>query len=673
MRQFWLAKRGNIKVSLYPHAHGKKVDFKIVGPGYEKMPKEFEPSKGSVSRAVVTCLVCGSTIDDSETRKLFAQRKSGERMLAVVLGRIGRSGKTYRVANEGDLLIFRSAEESLVKKRKHLSGEWGIDSVPDEPLPPPGTLGFRIQRYNMNTWGDLFNSRQKLALITMADAVRRAYGKMLSQGKEKGYAKAVTEYLALTFDKVADLNNSLCQWEADVESPRHLFVRQIVPIVWDYAEANSISGLTGSWQSQLKRTIDALESIDCGTGSADVRQSSATSLPHTECSFDAVFTDPPYYDNVPYSHLSDFFYVWLKRTVGELEPDLFATPLTPKKEEIVAYSNAEGSYEGGKKFFEEMLKKSFMEIYRVLKPNGIAVIVYAHKSTAGWETLVNSLLDSGLVVTGAWPIHTEMGARLRAAESAALASSIYMVARKFDKEDTGFYREVKDELTKYLNEKLDRLWTEGISGPDFFIAAIGSSIEVFGKYDKIIDDEGIVIRADRLLEDVRRIVTDYAVRQVLHNGFAAEISQLTRFYILWRWAYGDAKVEFDEARKLAQSVGIDLTHEWNKGFIAKDKEFISVLGPEDRGSHPLDRSGELIDVLHSVLLLWKKGRGEDIVKVLKETGFGSSDTFYRVAQAISESLPNESKEKRLLAGFLSGRERISNEVRTESTQTRLFE
>src|SRR3989442_10161097 len=154
-----------------------------------------------------------------------------------------------------------------------------------------------------------------------------------------------------------------------------------------------------------------------------------------------------------------------------------------------------------------MLGKSFAEIYRVLRPNGVSLIVYAHKSTAGWETLVNSLLDSGLVVTGAWPIHTEMKARLRARESAALASSIYMIARKFGREPTGFYKEVKQDLKDHLNKKLDGLWNEGISGADFFIAAIGSSIKVFGKYDLVIDDEGNVIRANMFHDDIRRILT----------------------------------------------------------------------------------------------------------------------------------------------------------------------
>ena len=311
-----------------------------------------------------------------------------------------------------------------------------------------------------------------------------------------------------------------------------------------------------------------------------------------------------------------------------------------------------------------MLKRSFQEIHRVLKPNGIAIIVYAHKSTAGWETLVNSLLDSGLIIAGAYPLNTEMGVRLRAKESATLASSIYIVARKMKRQSTGFYNDVKAELKKHLDARLHRLWEEGIGGADFFIAAIGSAIEVFGKYEKVMDYEGNIIRADRLLDDVREFATNYAVHQILHNGFAGEISDLTRFYVLWRWNFGEAKVHFDEARKLAQSCSIDVSQEWGKdGFIQKDKEFIRVLGPDKRKPDSLKKSPELIDVLHHILLLWEKSKKDELLKVLQESGFGNSEAFYRVAQAISETLPNESKEKKLLDGFLAGRDRISEEVR----------
>ncbi len=396
-----------------------------------------------------------------------------------------------------------------------------------------------------------------------------------------------------------------------------------------------------------------------------VKQASATELPYPDNYFDAVFTDPPYYDNVPYSYLSDFFYVWLKRSIGDLYPDLFLTPLTPKTREIVAYTHEKGGFEAGKKYFENMLKKSFQEIHRVLKPNGIATIVYTHKSTSGWETLINSLLESGLVPTASWPIDTEMKARLRAKESAALASSIYFVCRKMERKEIGWLNDVKEEIKNYIAKKLNQLWEEGISGADYFISAIGSAIEIFGKYKSVVDYEGNEIIAEDLLEFVREIVTDDTVRKILHNGIAGELTPLTRLYILFRWTFGEAKVEYDDVRKLAQSTGVSLEKEWNKGFIKKEKEFIKILGPQDRKFEELKDAQEMIDILHKVLLLWKVGKKDEIKNVLKDTGLGLSEAFYKVAQAISETLPNESQEKKLLDGFLSGKERLKDEIKSD--------
>ena len=353
-------------------------------------------------------------------------------------------------------------------------------------------------------------------------------------------------------------------------------------------------------------------------------------------------------------------------------PELFSTPLTPKRNEIVAYSHGAGGFEEGKQFFEESLKLSFQEIHRVLKPIRWSgnVIVYAHKSTEGWETLINSLLDSGLIMTGAWPLDTERNwTRLRAQESAALASSIYIVARKMERQPTGFYNEVKDEMRVTPEHQTPPTLGGGLGGADFFIAAIGSAIEVFGKYEKVMDYEGNIVRADRLLDDVREIATDYAVRQILRNGFAGEISDLTRFYVLWRWEFGEARVNFDEARKLAQCCGVDLAREWGgRGFIVKEKQFIRVLGPQSRDMDDLNGTRELINTLHSVLLLWEKSQRDEMLDLLRDSGYGESEAFYRVAQAISETLPIESREKKLLDGFLAGRERVKEEM----GQGRLF-
>ena len=677
MRQFWLAKKENKNISLYPFVHEGRVEFAIVSkngdewqvvessvPGFTpKVPFNFDPEKGTVSRAIAVCPVCGGMVEDNQVRKLFQEGKAGQRMVAVVLSK--PEGKTYRLATSRDVEIYRKAEEYLEEKRKKLWEEWGIDPVPDEDLPPENTLGFRVQRYGMLKWGDLFNSRQRLALITFTEKVRLAYKKMIEEGYDKDYAKAVVSYLGLGINRLADRNSILCRLIPQTEAIGFTYGRQALPMLWDYIEMNSFEH-PSSWVTIMEEILENLSHLiqipPVEVDGPVVFQASATELPYPDNYFDAVFTDPPYYDNVPYSYLSDFFYVWLKRSLGDLYPEHFSTPLTPKSKEIVAYSHQEGGFEAGKRFFEDMLKKALQEIYRVLKPNGIAVIVYTHKSASGWETMINSLLDSGLVPTASWPIDTEMRARLRAQDSAALASSIYIVCRKMERQEVGWFSDLKKEIRERIFN--NNLWEQGIAGPDFFIACIGSAIEVFGRYKKVMDYEGNMIRADKLLEFVRGVVTEYAVKQIIHNGIAGELSPLTKFYILWRWTFREAKVEFDEARKLAQSLGVNLEIEWNKSFIKKEKDYIKVLGPQERKIEEIEnlKDKDLIDVLHHVLLLWAQGKRDEMKKVLSESGWGNNENFYRVAQAISETLPLDSKEKKLLDGFLSGKDKLITEI-----------
>jgi adenine-specific DNA methylase len=705
MRQFWLAKKPKKKVALYPVVGWNTDDtdvtdqrglskeirenpsnprssacyFKIVGDGYAPWPEGFDPKAGTVSRAVATCPVCGSVVEAKSTRRLFQEGKAGQRMVAVVLKHPQRRGKTYRVATMADERVYREAEVVLQAKRERLMLEWGIDSVPDEAIPTTELRRVTVPLYGMSKWADLFNVRQKLALITFTEKVRQSHARMVIKRIESEFATAVTTYLALAVDRLADFGSNLC-----VLNPTggrgvvHTFGRQALPMVWDYAESNPFYPEAAGWQTACEKNEKwILHASRTSSMPRLVSQGTATQLPYPDGYFDAILTDPPYYDNVPYSHLSDFFYVWLKRAVGYLYPDLFSTPLTPKSQEIVQdRPHSRSRTQKTRDYFERVLTEAFQEVHRVLKPEGIAIIVYAHRSTEGWETVINALLDSGLVVSGSWPLHTEMKARLTAQETASLASSIYIVARKMARQPTGFYNEVREELRQHLDTKLQRLWEEGIGGADFFIAAIGSAIEVFGKYEQVMDYEGNVVRADRLLQDVRTIATDYAVRQILQDGFTGEVSDLTRLYVLWRWNYGEARVSFDEARKLAQSCGVDLAREWGRrGFVSKEREFVRLLGPQKRKLDDLEKEDtrELIDVLHRVLLLWEKGRREELVQVLVTSGYGRSEAFYRVAQAISETLPNESKEKKLLDGFLVGRERVREEVGRVAQQGRLWE
>ena len=678
MSQFWLVKREKKRVALYPDISSRKLQFRIIGDGYDKWVDGFNPEIGTISRAVATCLVCGSVVDDGNTRRLFREGLAGQTMLAVVLSTDGKSGKSFRVASTSDVKHFRRAEDSIFSKAGILSAKWGIPAVPDEPLPPKKShraVGSQLPIYGFEAWGELFNARQQLTLITFIESIRNAYHAILDGSHDSHFAEATAIYLAFALDKLATYLCSLTRWRPDTISFEHAFDRQALPILWNYGEVNPFSGARGEWDlAGILKVIRNLSDMPGTKGSSPtVSQSSATSLTYFDATFDVVLTDPPYYDNVPYSYLSDFFYIWLKRSVGFIHPDLFSTPLSPKSTEIVAYDRPDGGLAAGKQFFEVCLKQSFQEIHRILKPNGLAVIVYAHKTTEGWETVINALLDSGMVVSSAWPLNTELKSRINAIETASLASSIYIVARKTSRQPTGFYNDVRTELRQHLDTKLHRLWEEGIGGADFFIAAIGSAIEVFGKYEQVMDYEGNIVRANRLLEEVRTIATDYAVRQILHDGFAAEISGLTRLYVLWRWNYGEALVPFDEARKLSQSCGIDISEAWSKtGFVRKEKEFVRLLGPQGRKLDDLDDPRDLIDVLHKSLLLWEKGQRAEMVTALADRGFGRSEAFYRVAQAISETLPLESKEKKLLDGFLAGRERVQEEVEKEGRQEKLL-
>lgn len=657
MRQTWLAKKEKRKIAIKIIPAGNRVEFKVV----QGKEIDFDPGNGTVARAKVVCPCCGSGVTENELRKEFQEGRAGQRMVAVVVHHQGRQGKTYRVATEGDIVVFEEAERYLEKKRRELQERWGFDPVPDEPLKRvPVSFGvINVWVYGMTTWGDLFNPRQKLALITFAEKVRQAHARMLVEGYEQYYARAIISYLALGLNGIADHNSCICQWRGGTEDGGHTFGRQALPMTWDYFEISPISNSTGSFQSGLSRLLSVVTHCSqAGLFPASVAQASATALPFPEDYFDAVVTDPPYYDNVPYSYLSDFFYVWLKRTVGDLYPELFATPLTPKSEEIVAYSNGNGGVEAGKKFFEEMIARAFREICRVLKPDGIAVIVFAHKTTEAWETIINALLASGLFLTASWPIDTEMQARLRAKESAALASSIYMVCKKRVSKETAYFNEIKPELEKRIHAKLDQFWNEGIGGSDFFVSAIGPALEVFGRYEKVETYSGETVSARELLEHVRRIVSEYALSRILNSTNLGGVDTETRFYLLWRWTYNSSKILFDEARKLASAVGIEITEHWDRGFIKKDKEFISVLGPKDRDRRFLERRdwSSMVDVLHACLLLWERGDRRRITEVLEETGYLDNPAFWQVAQAISEVLPPGDKEKQMLQGFLYGRE-----------------
>lgn len=444
-------------------------------------------------------------------------------------------------------------------------------------------------------------------------------------------------------------------------------------MTWDYAEPSPFSGSSGDWQSNLDWVLRYIENNSWSVQArAEARRSSATDLPHADNSLDAILTDPPYYDNVPYAALSDFFYVWLKRTVGDHFPDLFSTPVVPKADEAIMEPTRHESTREAKAFFEEMLGKAFREMHRVLKPGGVAVIVYAHKTTEGWETMLNGLTEAGFVVTGSWPIHTEMKSRLRSAQSAALASSIYMVCRKQVREPLGFWNDIQPQVKARVEEKLEQFWNAGIAGGDFFISAIGPGMEHYSRYERVETYDGEQVGVDVLLQYIRSVATNFLVRRLLKDATVENLDKAAQFYLTYRWTYLDNRVPYDDARKIASAEGVNLDHYAGPdGFVKLTSSYADVLGPKERKK--IEDVNNMVDAMHRACILWEQNRRDELNAMLARSGYGASGAFWQFCQAVAETLLPGSKEKQLLEGLLLGKEQHQRAAQRQAAEPKQME
>jgi putative DNA methylase len=670
VRQWWLARKAGRRIALKPvvDREVKRVAFEVVDMEAER-PEGFDPSQGTSSRSAGTCLVCGQVADKEYVKSEGLAGRMGQRLLAVIYDQAG-AGKGYRPATPADEALFEQARTAL--KVLDTNGEL----VPDELIPSGSSRAIFVHLYGLTRWGHLFNARQLLTLLTLSRQVRAAYDAMLVEGMDPERAKAVATYLGLIIDSIADRDCTLCVWRGGSEDIGHTFGRQALAMIWDYAETNPASGSTGSWGAALDKIVRVIEhAAQVSNQSVVAQQGTATRLTYPDSCFNAVITDPPYYDAVPYADLSDFFYVWLKRSIGFLYPDLFRTPLTPKSAEIIQEPARHDDDAAAKAFYEQEMTRAFAEARRVLRSDGIFVVVFAHKSTAAWETLLNSLLEAGLVVTASWPLHTEMSGRLRAMESAALASSIFIVCRVRAAEMEGYLDDVREELTSTIRERLDFFWKQGIRGADFFISAIGPAVSVFGRYSKVYRLDGTEVGVDVLLDLVQALVAEYALDRILNSG-AAQVGGVdapTRYYILHRWAYGRGKTPFDDAMRLAMALGADVSALMDRrGILKQSGETVRLLGPKERaglqGLGLPDRAGRLapiVDVLHQATTLWESGDREGLARFLAEGARAREDQVRLVAQTLINILPDDDAERRLLEGFLAGRDVLPEVPRQE--------
>ena len=405
-----------------------------------------------------------------------------------------------------------------------------------------------------------------------------------------------------------------------------------LPIVWDFGESNYVADASRSWVSAISSVAKVLESVSWKLPSGQMQQADATEHPLPDQSALVWFTDPPYYDAVPYADLSDFFLVWLKRMLPEypllrdsFDPDNL---LSPKSREAV--QDETKKYEGQSKdrqWFEETMAKAFAEGRRVLNEDGIGSVVFAHKTTEGWEALLSGMIRGGWTITGSWPIVTEMGSRLRARDSAALATSIHLICRpRPENAPVGDWASVLRELPVRVANWMDRLQDEGVRGADLVFACIGPALEIFSRYRAVETADGRTIGLPEYLEKVWEVVGRAALNEILgaaeaqaRNGFSGALEEDARLTALFLWTLqstdtaqendqpeqeddtGDDDITaktatkgfslpFDVVRRFAQPMGIDLDH-WTGRIIGQDKGIVRLLPVTGRGSNLFGKDG----------------------------------------------------------------------------------
>lgn len=647
---------------VYPQEHRLEacatVEFEIFTPSSEK-----EVRGGTVSRAKATCLCCRTTLHPDRVRvQLAAQRggadvvfdeqgrrTGGARLLAVVTLRDGEPGRHYRLPTDADYAAVWKAQQRL-KFVAATKREDGLSPIPDEPLPlMSGT--FNVPLYGMNSWGDLFTARQKVGLTNLFDVISGA-----------NETDDLSTIATIALSRFADDYSSLCRW-MDRETPCPTFARNALPIIWDFVEIWPFDDASWGLEACFEWVAKAIEGIRFReTGQVQQADARNSLLPNA-CS-SIWFTDPPYYDAIPYSDLSDFFFVWLKRTLPghPLLRDPFdpANSLSPKKHEACAMKKWDPRRYPEKDYawYEDTMAQAFAEGRRVLKDDGIGSVVFAHKTTEGWEALLGGLISGGWTITGSWPIATERPGRLRSQDSAALATSVHLVCRPRPEDaPVGDWGQVLRELPRRVADWMQRLQAEGVRGADLVFACIGPALEIYSRYSKVVDAEEreIPLGGDPeatephrrgFLAYVWEVVGRAALEQVLgtaesraRNGAAGALEEDARLTALFLWTLQatdqgkcqkeEGKTEdqeddvdspdedeeeapggkrkkgltlpFDVARRFAQPLGIHLDA-WEGRCIATEKGIVRLIPVLERAKQLFGQEGAeaVADRLESV-------------------------------------------------------------------------
>lgn len=600
VRSFWLGKKKGKERYVEPVVEKKRVRFEICGPS-------GKPRDGTIGRTGAVCLICDTPVPLSYIREEGKAKRIGAQLMAVVVE--GPRMRYYLAPNE---------------EHKQAADVPRSDDVPDGEL-SDNPRWFSPPLFGMTAFADLFTNRQLLALTTFNDLVAKAREKAaadaLAVGLPKGdhlnsggdgaeaYADSIATYLGFIVSKFADYNCSLAVWYPQESRPKNLFARQAVPMTWDYPEVNPLGDIGGTWMGCRKVVSDSMPGI-IGSSSAPavVRQADAASLEIPPGA--VVCTDPPYYDNIGYADLSDFFYIWLRRSLGSVFPDLLSTLLTPKADELIANSYRHGGKEAANHFFEEGFQQVFTRI-RQGAPNAYPMTVfYAFKqsetdgsgeASTGWETLLEGMIRSGWAVTATWPIRTERGGRIISIGTNALASSVVLACRPrpgtagtIDRR--GLINALKAELPSALRD----LQQSGIAPVDLAQAAIGPGMAVFSRYAQVTESNGSPMGVRAALVLINQILAEVLSEQ--EGDFDSD----TRFCIKWFETYGFDEGKFGQAETLSKAMDTSVAGLDRSGVLKSRAGIVQLHSPGELPAIYNAQSGDRISVWEVVMHLAKR-------------------------------------------------------------------
>ncbi len=623
--------------------------FKISKQGQ----KGFDPDAGSVAGGKGKCPRCPAVLDGDYIKGEAQAGRMGHQLAVVGFKMKGKKGRHFREASKDDLEGVKKAEALLKRKLP----EWDAKGlVPNEEYPRVSNDP-RPLYYGMTRWRDFFSPRQLLVHLTTLEAIRDL---PLEKELETERAKAVKTYLALAFDKALDYNALGTVWHPTRTRIAHVFQRHDFSFKWSYGE---IDGASQLWRFALEGVLGSYRDIaklfhpDQKT-ELTFLVGDAASLPSVgDRSVVAAVIDPPYSANVMYAELADFFYVWMKRILGEVYPELFKAPLTDKENEAVANMARFKGFEAkaselAEKDYEEKMFAAFKELHRVLRNDGVLTVMFTHKKSEAWDALAKGLIDAGFEITASWPVRTESEYSLHQAKKTAAASTILLVCRKRPTAagTRGWWEDLQPLVRDTAYAKAQEYSNRGIHGVDLLLATYGPALQVLSSRWPVVDNKGNEVRPEAALREASKAVSDFRFKSLTTQKLA-NVDMPTRFYI-HAWDFYQAR-EFpaDAAIKLGHALGVDIEDLMKKyGILKKNGDYVMLQGPEERRRakrFKVDGEGSYnitLDKIHAAMLTYEDKGARGVKQLYQATGFLAEKEYVAAFEALLNALPPNTSE-----------------------------